>query len=366
MDGVADAADATAPEVGWWRSSAAVEADCKIVAVEATASCGGVHHGGWYSTAGGKCCGSTSTVLVPSGGCRRLRASRDRLTQRWMLEPPGDPNEPAHDEQLLFLDGGYPTWGAYVAEVWKTRGLVKMLARKDFSVKYRRATLGVLWALALPLLQAVILAVVLQRFVRFETPGPYVVFAYAGTLVFSFFSSSLNEGTASIVGQRAMSTRVYFPRVVLPLAAVASSFMGTIPAVVVLAIMVVVYGEAGAEMLLLVPACALALALVGALTSVLSAMHVYFRDVRYLVQAALVAWLYVTPVIYPLTAIGGLRPWIEANPLSGVVELFRAATVGADPTWGTAVIWSLGWTLVLTVVALELHRRRDRVFVDLL
>jgi ABC-type polysaccharide/polyol phosphate export permease len=88
--------------------------------------------------------------------------------------------------------------------------------------------------------------------------------------------------------------------------------------------------------------------------------------VKYLVQAGLLVWFYVTPVIYPLAEVGGLRPWIEANPASGVVQLFRAATVGADAGWGTSVAWAFGWSVVTLAAAVALHRRHDRVFVDLL
>jgi lipopolysaccharide transport system permease protein len=115
-----------------------------------------------------------------------------------------------------------------------------------------------------------------------------------------------------------------------------------------------------------VPAVAVGALLVASLASVLSAMHVYFRDVRYLVQASLIPWFYLTPVFYPLDAIGGLRPWIEVNPITGVVQLARAGTVGIDGPWLTSVAWTLGWSAVLFVVALVVHRRHDRIFVDLL
>jgi lipopolysaccharide transport system permease protein len=122
----------------------------------------------------------------------------------------------------------------------------------------------------------------------------------------------------------------------------------------------------GARTLLLIPAAALTLALALALATVMSALHVYFRDVRYLVQAALLVWLYLTPVIYPLSAIGRARGFIEANPVTGIVECFHAATVGADSGWAISLVATGAWTVALAVVGLALHRRYDRVFVDLL
>src|SRR5207248_9642931 len=122
----------------------------------------------------------------------------------------------------------------------------------------------------------------------------------------------------------------------------------------------------GLRVLLLVPAALLLVTFTCAISLVLSALHVYFRDVRYVVQVALLVWFYVTPVIYPLRLAGGLRGWLEVNPLTGCVELMRAAVVGADPRWGIAVAWCAAWTVVFTLTALALHRRFDRVFVDLL
>lgn len=244
--------------------------------------------------------------------------------------------------------------------------LLRVLAKKEFLVRYRRASFGVVWALALPLLQAGVLALVLPKFVRFDVEGSYVLFVLAGSTVWSFFSTSVNEGTASIVTAQDVSTRVYFPRLVLPLVVVLSSFYALLPGVAVLAGATVVVHGPTVRVLWLLPAVALATLLVASLASVLSAMHVYFRDVRYLVQASLIPWFYLTPIFYPLDAVGDLRAWIEVNPMTGVVQLARAGTVGIEGSWLAGVGWSVGWSAVLFVLALLVHRRFDRVFVDLL
>jgi ABC-type polysaccharide/polyol phosphate export permease len=241
-----------------------------------------------------------------------------------------------------------------------------VLAKKEFLVRYRRAAFGVVWALALPLLQAAVLALVLPKFVRFEVEHSYLVFVLAGSTAWSFFSTSISEGTGSIVAAQDVSTRVYFPRLVLPLVVVLSNLYALLPGVAVLAGVSVVVQGLTLRTLMLIPAVALATVLAASLTAVLSAMHVYFRDVRYFVQASLIAWFYLTPVIYPLDAVRGLRPWIEVNPATGVVQCFRAGTVGVHEPWLTSILWSLGWALALGAIGLAVHRRRDRVFVDLL
>ena len=254
-----------------------------------------------------------------------------------------------------------------VREVWDARPLLGMLARKDFFVRYRRASFGLLWAVALPLFQAAILALVLSRVVKIHTPVNYAVFVFAGMVVWAYFAASLQTASTAIVDGSDLSTKIYFPRAVLPLVPVISTGYGLVLSVVVLLVMAMAVGAPlGTNLLLLPPAVVLAGALTASLALVLAALHVYFRDVRYLVQAALLAWFYVTPVFYPLQLARGLAPWIRANPVTGAVELMRAATVGADPGWLPAVWWSLGWTAALLVVALALHRRYDRVFVDLL
>ncbi len=265
------------------------------------------------------------------------------------------------------LDGGRPSLGSMLSSAWRSRQLIAILARKDFYVRYRRASFGLLWAAALPLLQALTLAFVVPRIAKFATGSDYAVFVLSGTVAWATFSGIISGGATSIVDGAGLTTKIYFPRVVLPLVTVWTAAYGLAISVAVLIAATIVTGVGiGPRTLLLLPAMALPLLLGGSFALVLSALHVYFRDVRYLVQAALLIWLYLTPVIYPLSAIGRVRPWIEANPVTGIVEAFRAATVGADPGWTTSLLWTGGWCVCLLVIGVYLHRRFDRLFVDLL
>lgn len=255
-----------------------------------------------------------------------------------------------------------------VRRAWGARRLVSMLARRDFYVRYRRASLGVLWAVILPLSQAVVLAVVLGRVTRLgtTTKAPFPVFVIAGTVAWSFFSSGISGAATSIVDGSGMSTKVYFPRAVLPAVSVASAAIGFGLNILVLLAIMAGFGIGFGGLWLLVPAVVLAVALTGALGLVLSAAYVYFRDVRYVLDAAQRAWFYLTPVFYPLDRLGSFRPFVVANPATGVIELFRAATVGADSGWLPSVWWACGWTVGLGALGLALHRRHDRLFTDLL
>jgi ABC-type polysaccharide/polyol phosphate export permease len=258
--------------------------------------------------------------------------------------------------------------GMLLGDLVRARGLITMLARKEFYVRYRRASFGLLWAVLLPLTQALVLAAVISQVTNIRTPGiPFGLFTFAGMLVWGFFSTGLTSGATAIVDGAGLSTKIYFPRAVLPLVTVIAGLYGFVLSVVVLVGMCVVYGvELGWRLLLLVPGVLLAIGLTCAVSLVLAPLHVYARDLRFVLEATQRAWFYVTPVFYPIAKAGRFRPWIEANPATGMVELFRAATVGADAGWLRSLWWSLGWLVGLTVVAAVLHRRRDRVFVDLL
>jgi ABC-type polysaccharide/polyol phosphate export permease len=265
------------------------------------------------------------------------------------------------------LNGEATPIASLIKETWASRELIRTLARKEFFVRYRRASFGLAWAVALPLLQAVILSYVISRFARFSTIDHYGVYVFAGTLTFSFFSTALTSGATSIVDGSAMSTKIYFPRAVFPLVAVGSGVYGFALSCVLLVVMALVVGvDPHPRLLLIVPAGLLVVALTVAGSLVLSALHVYFRDIRYVVQAVLLPLFYLTPVFYPLSAAGDAAGWIKVNPVTGIVELVHAATVGAEPGWTSALFWSAGWLVVLLAVGCLLHRRYDRVFGDLL
>lgn len=263
------------------------------------------------------------------------------------------------------LRGGVTPLGPWLRSVWDARALVAVLGRKDFLVRYRRASLGVLWALGLPVLQAVVLAVVASRVARLEVPAAYPVFVITGLVPAAFLLSTVTTASTSVVDGSSLSSRVYFPRAVLPLSTVvASAYAGAVSLVVLLAA-VVVSGEAGPRLLALPLALLLLVALTVGGALVGSALHVWFRDVRYLLQAIGALWLYATPIVYPLDVIDGtLRRVVEANPATGVVELTRWSTIGAVEGWERALAWSVVWAVGLLVAGVALHCRGDRVFAD--
>lgn len=252
-------------------------------------------------------------------------------------------------------------------ELWDHHAVLWMLSRKDFQVRYKRASLGVLWAVAVPILQGLVMTVVFSRFVPVSRGVSYGAFVLSGVLAWGYFSTSTAAAVTSIVDAASLTDKIWFPRALLPLVACISSLAGLgISMVVLVVALPFVGGSIGIRILLLLPACVLLFTLTSSLGLVLSALNVYFRDVRFIISAGLLIWMYCTPIIYQRSAVGSLGPWLDLNPLTGVVVLFHIAAVGEQEPWTRAVAVSVSMTLALVVASTEIHRRHDRLFVDLL
>jgi lipopolysaccharide transport system permease protein len=276
----------------------------------------------------------------------------------------------AVNQPVLELSGDRARPIDLIRSIIAHRGLIATLARKDFFVRYRRAALGVLWAVGLPLIQAGVLTVIFTYVFHLPLKGdiPRGVFMFTGITAYNFFSTSIVSASTSIVDGSGLSSRIYFPRAVLPLETVIANAYALMFSIIVLLVLTLSLGVGvGWHTLLLVPAVLLDILFTASAALVLSALHVFFRDVRYIVQAVLLALFYMTPIIYPLAlAPPRLRNVVIWNPLAGIVELFRYSIGGADPQWATAALISTGWTAALLTLAIYLHTKWDRIFVDLL
>jgi ABC-type polysaccharide/polyol phosphate export permease len=251
--------------------------------------------------------------------------------------------------------------------------LLLILARKDFYVRYRRTVLGVVWAVGVPLVQAVVLAIVFTHVVGIGrgvagSQRGYAVFLYAALVPWNYLVNAGPNAATAIVDNVGLAGKIYFPRALPVLVTAASSVYPLSIGIVLLLLMAVSVGNGvGAAFLLVIPGAALAVLLVVCAGLCLSALHVYFRDVRYIVMAVLSVGFYLSPIIYPLSKPhGALRHLIASGPASGPIAIFRAATVGAGPDYGWAVVACLIWCAVLGGIGFWLQCRRDRVFVDLL
>jgi len=273
----------------------------------------------------------------------------------------------ADERRTLRLEPAPTPWFEWAADLRDHGPVLLALARKDFQTRYKRASFGILWAVVLPILQALVMAVVFSKIARFDTGGySYTLFVMSGVFAWTYLSSTVASGTTAVVDGASLADKVWFPRAVLPLVPVLANAVGLLISVGVLVALIPVLGEwPGWHVALLVPALVLLTALTTGLVLLLSALHVYFRDTKFLVTAVLLVALYLTPVIYPAEMLGRWSGWLDANPATGAVELFHSAVVGSDvPLRSVAV--SILTTLALLILAASAHRRHDRLFVDLL
>jgi ABC-2 type transport system permease protein len=266
----------------------------------------------------------------------------------------------------LVLTESPATRRAWLADVWRHRAVLAMLSRKDFQTRYKRASLGVLWAVAVPLVQAVVMAVVFSKAFNLTTGYSYGAFVMSGIVAWSYFASTLTTSSTAIVDGSGLTDKVWFPRALLPIVPAFANLVGLVVSTLILVVLLPVFDTPiGPRLLLLLPASALLVLLSLAIGLVLSALHVYFRDVRFLVQAALLVWLYVTPVLFPQELLRRYSALLDLNPVTGVVTLFHEAVIG-DTGAGVArpVVVTVVVTLGLLLAAMEIHRYHDRLFVD--
>lgn len=250
-------------------------------------------------------------------------------------------------------------------DVARHRQVLLVLSRKDFQTRYKRATLGILWAVAVPVLQASVMAVVFAKIIRFEVAGGYAPFVMVGIVAWAYFAGTLTTGSTAIVENASLTEKVWFPRALLPVVPALANTVGLLVSFAVVLAIIPFFGVVpGPELFVALPAMVLLVAFTTTLSLVLSALHVYFRDVKYLVQAALLVWMYVTPVLYPQDLLGRWSWLLDFNPLTGVVALFRLAALGHADGWERPVLVATALTVALLLGALEIHRRHDRLFAD--
>lgn len=289
--------------------------------------------------------------------------------------PDGAGSDPLPSPPSFCLTGPGTPLLTLLAQLWRSRRLVAVLARKDFLVRYRRTRLGLLWTVALPLVQAAVLAVVFSSVLpRVATVGAsgelgsYAVFVLSGMVPWAFFATALPAASTSITDSANLAQRIYFPRLVLPLVAVVTACYPLLATLGVFLALALVLGPGPQPELLWVgPGVVLIVLLVIGLSLFLSAAQVYLRDLRFVVAAGLTVLFYLTPVIYPLErAPAAVHDLLRALPASGPVELFHRSVGAADPQMWLSVLACVVWTTVFAVAGLVLHSRRDRVLADLL
>lgn len=253
-------------------------------------------------------------------------------------------------------------------EVWRYRDLLMLLAWRDISARFRQSVVGYGWAILRPLISALIYTLVFSVFVRIETDAPYVIFAFSGLIPWLYFSQALSSVTGSVVSGGAMLTKVYFPRLVLPLATVAVGLIEVVLQLIVLGGLMAWYQYTPGLTVLALPLFVLIAMLTALAFGIwLTALNVKFRDVGMLVPFLIQIWMYLCPIIYPISIVPErFRSVYGLNPMVGVIEGFRWSILGGvAPDWPVIMASTLA-TLLILVTGLAFFRKVEANFADVI
>jgi lipopolysaccharide transport system permease protein len=252
-------------------------------------------------------------------------------------------------------------------EIWDYRELLYFLTKRDIKVRYKQTILGGLWAVIQPAFTMIVFTLFFGRLAKVPSDGlPYPIFVYAGLLPWTYFANAVSNSGNSLVGSANLITKVYFPRLMVPASAALAGLLDFFIALFVLGALMIYYQFLPGVGILLFPflvaltfLCAVGVGLW------LSALNVQYRDIRYAIPFLIQIWMFLSPVIYPVSLVKDKYQWLLAlNPMGGVIHAYRASLLGHQP-----IDWPLLGLSALIIVALFLgglyyFRRMEKVFAD--
>lgn len=295
---------------------------------------------------------SSEPVVISSEPVRQttLRQGRDSSAVVTVIEPP-------RGWQLV-----------NVRELWRFRELIYILAWRDVKVRYKQTLLGAAWAVLQPALMMVVFTLFFSRVAGMSSDDvPYPLFAFAGLLPWTFFATAITSGGNSVVGSERLITKIYFPRLAVPFAAVAAALVDFAIAFALLLVLMPFFGYWPAASLVLAPVIFLIILLAAAgVGALLAALNVNYRDFRYVVPFLVQLGMFATPTIYmqPTGDETGLRGLLMiANPMTSLIAAFRNAVLGGDIAWGRVGI-STAAAVALFLVGCLYFRKVEDSFAD--
>ena len=254
-------------------------------------------------------------------------------------------------------------------DLWEYRELLYFLTWRDIKVRYKQTVLGATWAIIQPFFTMVVFSLFFGRLAKIPSDGiPYPLFAFAALVPWTFFANGLSQSSNSLVGSAELITKVYFPRLIIPVASILSGLLDFVIAFAVFILMAIYYGIYPSMSIVLLPF----LLLLGFTTALgvglwLSALNVRFRDVRYVIPFLTQFWLFATPIAYPSSLLS--EPWktiYGINPMVGVVEGFRWALLGTETAPAAMIIVSSLVAVCLLVSGVFYFKRVEKYFADVI
>ena len=258
-------------------------------------------------------------------------------------------------------------WNAVdIREVWRYRELLYFLVWRDLKVRYKQAVFGIAWVVVQPLVLTVIFTLFLGKLARVPSSGgPYALFVLAGLVIWTFFSGALMTSSMSLTSNAHLITKVYFPRTIIPLAAIGARFIDFVISFIILVAVVIYYRVPITRSILFLPVpVMIALVLLTGFGLLLSAINVKYRDISVAIPVLVQLWMFLSPIIYPVQLVPArFRIVYSFNPLVGIIESFRAAIL-SQPLDGSALAIASVISLVILLISVSVFRRMEAAFAD--
>ena len=254
-------------------------------------------------------------------------------------------------------------------ELWDYRELLYFFAWRDIKVKYKQTIVGIVWAVFQPIMAMVVFSVVFGKLANLPSDGiPYPIFVYSGLILWMFFTNSLSDASSTLVGNASIVTKVYFPRLLLPISASTTKLVDTFIASLVLIVLMLYYGYFTSLVGLAIVPLLFLIAFMASQGAglILCSINVKYRDVRYVLPYFIQMLIFVTPVIYP-TSIAGKYEWVlKLNPMASVIESARAGLLGVGAIEWSGLLISGLISLVLFVIGIIFFKKTERFFADVI
>ncbi len=273
------------------------------------------------------------------------------------------------DKSITIIEpqSGWVTLG--LRELWRYRDLLTLLVWRDFSSRYRQSLIGIGWAVIRPVVSMLVFTLIFGKMAKLPSDGaPYPIFNYAGLLPWMFFSTCLTASSQSMVASQSLVTKIYFPRLVLPLSKVAVSLIDFAIQFVLLLILMAWYQVVPTWKMALIPLFLVAVILTSlAVGLLMTTISVKYRDVRQVVPFLTQVWMWMTPIVYSSSMVSEKWRFLYGlNPLVGIIDGFRWCILGTvDPDWRMMLI-SLSVTVLLLIFSLFYFRRAEATFADVI
>lgn len=255
-----------------------------------------------------------------------------------------------------------------ITELWKYRELLYFFTWRDLKVRYKQTIVGAGWAIFQPFITMVVFSVFFGGLAKIPSDGvPYPIFVYVGLIFWQFFSSALSDTSNTLIANQAIITKVYFPRLILPIASVMTKVVDFVIASLILVVLMFYYkyipNLTGIIIMPLLLVITFMTAVGGGL--VLAAINVKYRDVRYALPFMIQILLFITPVIYPASIAGEYSKILALNPMMGVIQNARAALLGTTPINWLLIEISIISSIVLLIIGIYVFKKVERHFADI-